>query len=168
MSWPGRVPGRARPWPSPFPSWSGFSHPTATGSARWRSIRAPPREFASQVLGGFEDVARAKGLRVAAAYGGLSIREQGRAIEKADILVATPGRLEDLCERRLVKLDSVRILVLDEADRMLDMGFEPQVAQIVKRIPKERQTMFFSATLEGAVGQLASRYTHDPVLHQVE
>jgi len=131
-------------------------------------ILVPTRELASQVVGEFEDVARAKNLKVAAAYGGVSIREQGRAVSKADILVATPGRLDDLLNRRLVKLDDVRILILDEADRMLDMGFEPQVAAIVRRLPSERQTMFFSATLEGAVGQLAARYTREPVLHQVE
>jgi len=131
-------------------------------------ILVPTRELASQVVGEFQDVARAKGLKVAAAYGGVSIREQGRAVSKADILVATPGRLDDLLNRRLVKLGDVRILILDEADRMLDMGFEPQVAAIVRHLPRERQTMFFSATLEGAVGQLASRYTHEPVLHQVE
>jgi superfamily II DNA/RNA helicase len=131
-------------------------------------ILVPTRELASQVVGEFADVARAKGLHVAAAYGGVSIREQSRAVTKADILVATPGRLEDLANRGLVRLHGVRILVLDEADRMLDMGFEPQVAAIVRRIPRERQTMFFSATLEGAVGQLAARYTRDPVLHEVK
>jgi ATP-dependent RNA helicase RhlE len=131
-------------------------------------ILVPTRELASQVVGEFTDVARAKGLHVAAAYGGVSIREQSRAVNKADILVATPGRLEDLATRGLVRLEGVRILVLDEADRMLDMGFEPQVAGIVRRIPRERQTMFFSATLEGAVGQLAARYTRDPIHHEVE
>ncbi len=130
-------------------------------------ILVPTRELASQVVGEFTDVARAKRLRVAAAYGGISIREQANRVSTADILVATPGRLEDLATRRLVRLDGVRILVLAEADRMLDMGFEPQVAALVRRIPKERQTMFFSATLEGAVGQLARRYTHDPVSHEV-
>jgi len=130
-------------------------------------ILVPTRELASQVVGELRDVARAKGLRVAAAYGGVSIREQSKGVSMADILVATPGRLEDLANRRLVRLDGVRILVLDEADRMLDMGFEPQVAALVRRIPKERQTMFFSATLEGAVGQLARRYTRDPVSHEV-
>jgi len=130
-------------------------------------ILVPTRELASQVVGEFTDVARAKRLRVAAAYGGVSIREQSNRVSTADILVATPGRLEDLATRRLVRLDGVRILVLAEADRMLDMGFEPQVAALVRRIPKERQTMFFSATLEGAVGQLARRYTRDPVSHEV-
>src|SRR5439155_1105946 len=91
-----------------------------------------------------------------------------RGVTTADVLVATPGRLEDLAERRRVRLDGVEILILDEADRMLDMGFEPQVAAIVRRIPRDRQTMFFSATLEGAVGHLADRYTKDPVRHQIE
>jgi ATP-dependent RNA helicase RhlE len=131
-------------------------------------VLVPTRELASQVVAEVNDVARAKRLRVAAAYGGVSIREQSRAVSRADILVATPGRLEDLATRRLVRLDAVQILILDEADRMLDMGFEPQVAAIVARIPAERQTMFFSATLDGAVGQLARRYTRDAVRHEVE
>jgi superfamily II DNA/RNA helicase len=130
-------------------------------------ILVPTRELASQVVGEFTDIGRAKHLRVAAAYGGVSIREQSKGVSMADILVATPGRLEDLATRKLVRLDGVRILVLDEADRMLDMGFEPQVAALVRRIPNERQTMFFSATLEGAVGHLARRYTHEPVSHEV-
>ncbi len=131
-------------------------------------ILVPTRELAAQVVGEFEDIAKTKNLHVAPAYGGISIREQGRAIAKADILVATPGRLEDLATRRLVRLDDIRVLVLDEADRMLDMGFEPQVAALAARLPTDRQTMFFSATLEGAVGNLAARYTRDPVTHQIE
>jgi ATP-dependent RNA helicase RhlE len=131
-------------------------------------VLVPTRELASQVVGEFTDIARAKGLRVAAAYGGTRISEQNRAVSSADILVATPGRLEDLSERRLVRLGAIKILILDEADRMLDMGFEPQVAAIVRRIPAERQTMFFSATLEGAVGHLAARYTKNAVRHEVQ
>jgi superfamily II DNA/RNA helicase len=131
-------------------------------------ILVPTRELASQVVREFADITKARGLRVAAAYGGTRIREQDRAVKGADILVATPGRLEDLAERRLVRLDHVGVLVLDEADRMLDMGFAPQVATIVRRLPDQRQTMFFSATLEGAVGYLATRYTKDPVQHEVE
>ena len=87
---------------------------------------------------------------------------QGKAAKSAHILVATPGRLEDLANRRLVKLDGIRILVLDEADRMLDMGFQPQVDAIVRRLPRKRQTMFFSATLDGEVAELARAYTHNP------
>ena len=131
-------------------------------------ILVPTRELAAQVVGEFADVARARNLRVAAAYGGLSIREQAAAVGKADILVATPGRLEDLLNRRLLRLDGVKVLVLDEADRMLDMGFEPQVAAIVRRLPSERQTLFLSATLEGAVGRLAARYTRNAIRHEVE
>ena len=78
------------------------------------------------------------------------------------MIVATPGRLQDLLDRRLVTLDAVEILVLDEADRMLDMGFKPQVDRIVKRLSRERQTMFFSATLDGEVGELARAYTQSP------
>ena len=131
-------------------------------------ILVPTRELASQVVEEFEGIAQARGLRVAAAYGGISIHEQGREVSRADILVATPGRLEDLATRGLVKLGQVKILILDETDRMLDMGFQPQVDKLVRRIPKDRQTMFFSATLDGEVGRLASAYTRDPVRHEVE
>jgi len=131
-------------------------------------VLVPTRELASQVVREFEDIAAAKKLGVAAAYGGIRIREQNRGVKGADILVATPGRLEDLAERKLVRLDHVRVLILDEADRMLDMGFEPQVAEIARRLPRDRQTMFFSATLEGAVGHLAARYTRHPVRHEIE
>jgi superfamily II DNA/RNA helicase len=86
----------------------------------------------------------------------------------AHVLIATPGRLQDIAERGMVKLDRVRVLILDEADRMLDMGFQPQVDRIVRRLTKERQTMFFSATLDGAVGNMARAYTREAVLHEVE
>jgi len=131
-------------------------------------ILVPTRELASQVCEDFEPIAKARGLRVAVAYGGVGIREQANRAAKAHVLVATPGRLEDLAQRGLVKLGSVRTLVLDEADRMLDMGFQPQVDRLVRRVPKERQTMFFSATLDGHVGFLASRYTTDAVRHEIE
>ncbi len=131
-------------------------------------ILVPTRELAQQVADDFADVAKASGLRVGVAYGGVSMKEQARGNSSAHILIATPGRLQDLAERGSLKLDRVRILVLDEADRMLDMGFQPQVDRIVRRLPKDRQTMFFSATLDGAVGSLARAYTREPVLHQVE
>jgi len=130
-------------------------------------VLVPTRELASQVAEEFEDIARAKGLRVAAVYGGLALGEQARAAAKAHIVVATPGRLEDLSQRKMISLAGIRILILDEADRMLDMGFQPQVDRLVRRIHAERQTMFFSATLDGAVGMLARAYTIDPVLHEV-
>jgi ATP-dependent RNA helicase RhlE len=131
-------------------------------------VLVPTRELAAQVAGEFSDVAEAKGLRVGLAYGGTRVKDQARAIQRAHILIATPGRLEDVAERGMVDLGGVRILVLDEADRMLDMGFQPQVDQIVRRLPKDRQTMFFSATLDGAVGRIAEVYTRDPVRHEVE
>jgi ATP-dependent RNA helicase RhlE len=131
-------------------------------------ILVPTRELAAQVVEEFAGIASAKGLRVAAAYGGIRIREQGASVAGAHVLVATPGRLEDLAERHQVRLQAVRILVLDEADRMLDMGFQPQVDRIVRRLPRERQTMFFSATLDGEVGRLAAAYTQRPIRHEVE
>ena len=131
-------------------------------------VLVPTRELAQQVADEFADIAKAKGLRVGVAYGGTSVKEQSRGLGRAHVLIATPGRLQDISERGLVRLDRVRILILDEADRMLDMGFQPQVDRIVRRLPKDRQTMFFSATLDGAVGHLARAYTRDAVLHQVE
>jgi superfamily II DNA/RNA helicase len=131
-------------------------------------ILVPTRELAQQVEEEFRDVARAEGLTTKVVYGGTSVREQAKGVDRAHILIATPGRLQDLAERGLVQLGGVRILVLDEADRMLDMGFQPQVDRIVRQLPKERQTMFFSATLDGAVGRIAEVYTNDPVRHEVE
>lgn len=131
-------------------------------------VLVPTRELAAQVAEDVVHVAAVKSLRVAVAFGGVSVREQGKDVSRAEILIATPGRLEDLATRRLVKLDGVRILVLDEADRMLDMGFQPQVDRIVRRLPAERQTMFFSATLDGDVSRIARAYTRDAKRHEVE
>ena len=125
-------------------------------------ILVPTRELAAQVTADLEPLARAKGLTVVAAYGGLPLGAQAKRVKRAHILVATPGRLEDLASRRLVDLGRIQTLVLDEADRMLDMGFKPQVDRIVRRLPRNRQTMFFSATLDGEAGQLARAYTNSP------
>ncbi len=130
-------------------------------------VLVPTRELAQQVTDEFVDIARVKGLSVKAVYGGTNVREQAKGVGSADVLIATPGRLDDLRERKLVDLSGITILVLDEADRMLDMGFQPQVDRIVRHIPRERQTMFFSATLDGAVGRIAEVYTRDPVRHEV-
>jgi ATP-dependent RNA helicase RhlE len=131
-------------------------------------VLVPTRELAVQVVTEISDVAEAKGLRVASVYGGVGIPEQAKRAAKADVLVATPGRMEDLANRRMVSLQHIRILILDEADRMLDMGFQPQVDRLVARIPEKRQTMFFSATLDGIVGRLAAAYTTDAVRHELE
>ncbi len=125
-------------------------------------VLVPTRELAIQVAAELESLA-ARELRVAAVYGGIPISAQAKRARNAHIVVATPGRLNDLLERKAIDLAGVRILILDEADRMLDMGFKPQVDRIVRRLPKERQTMFFSATLDNEVGDLARAYTHDPL-----
>jgi ATP-dependent RNA helicase RhlE len=125
-------------------------------------ILVPTRELAAQVSAELESLVPAKGLKVAAVYGGVPLSAQAKRAKSAHILVATPGRLQDLSERRLVDLSHVRVLVLDEADRMLDMGFQPQVDRIVRKLPRNRQTMFFSATLDGPVGELARDYTNSP------
>jgi ATP-dependent RNA helicase RhlE len=125
-------------------------------------ILVPTRELALQVTEALSPIAQAKRLRVAAAYGGTPVYKGAKRINGAHVLVATPGRLFDLIERRLVALDHVAVLILDEADRMLDMGFKPQVDRIVRHLPRERQTMLFSATLDGEVGELARAYTRNP------
>jgi superfamily II DNA/RNA helicase len=128
-------------------------------------VLAPTRELASQIVDELDSIARARRLRVAAVYGGVGFGPQIAAVRRADIVVATPGRLEDLLSRGVISLSEVDVLVLDEADRMLDMGFKPAVSRIVAQTPGDRQTLFFSATLEGATGKLAAAYTRDPRLH---
>jgi superfamily II DNA/RNA helicase len=125
-------------------------------------VLVPTRELARQVTAELSAIARVHDLRVAAVYGGMPLGAQAERARAAHIVVATPGRLEDLSQRRLLDLRAIRILVLDEADRMLDMGFKPQVDRIVRRLPTNRQTMFFSATLDGEVGELARAYTRSP------
>ena len=128
-------------------------------------ILAPTRELASQIVDELGSIADARQLRIAAVYGGVGFGPQSAAAKRADIVVATPGRLEDLIARGTISLARVGVLVLDEADRMLDMGFKPAVDRIVAQTPDERQTLFFSATLEGATGKIAAAYTRDPRRH---
>ena len=122
-------------------------------------VLVPTRELAAQIVDELGDVCRARGLVAAAVYGGTALERQARAARRAHIVVATPGRLEDLLERGELSLRRVRVLVLDEADRMLDMGFRPAVERIAGELPRQRQTLFFSATLDGEVGRFADRYT---------
>jgi ATP-dependent RNA helicase RhlE len=125
-------------------------------------VLVPTRELAAQVAEELRPAAAAAGLRVEAVYGGVPVARQAGRARGAEILIATPGRLQDLVERKLLSLEQIAILVLDEADRMLDMGFRPQVDALVRRLPRDRQTMFFSATLDGEVGDLAREYTNHP------
>jgi len=129
-------------------------------------ILAPTRELAAQIVDELAGVMHARALRIAAVYGGVGIHNQAKQAGRSHVLVATPGRLIDLIERRAVRLDEIDVLVLDEADRMLDMGFKPVVDRIVKMTPADRQTMFFSATLDGEVGRLASAYTRNARRHE--
>jgi ATP-dependent RNA helicase RhlE len=131
-------------------------------------VLVPTRELAQQVAEELREVASVTRIRVGVAYGGAPLGPQVKRLRGCELLVATPGRLQDLVERKLVSLDRVRILVLDEADRMLDMGFKPQVDRLMRTIPRERQTMLFSATLDGEVGELARSYTSDPVRVEAE
>ena len=118
----------------------------------------PTRELCVQVTEEFALIAG--DLNVASVYGGVPLKAQAQEAKDAHVIVATPGRLQDLVDRRLIDLDAVEVLVLDEADRMLDMGFKPQVDRLVRKLRDDRQTMFFSATLDGEVGELARKYTH--------
>jgi ATP-dependent RNA helicase RhlE len=129
-------------------------------------VLAPTRELALQIVEDLRSLAHARALSIAAVYGGAGIVKQARIAARAHILVATPGRLLDLIDRRDVSLKQVSLLVLDEADRMLDMGFRPVVDRIVKMTSPQRQTLLFSATLEGEVGRIAAAYTTDASRHE--
>ncbi|MGH7097417.1 MAG: DEAD/DEAH box helicase [Stellaceae bacterium] len=126
-------------------------------------VLAPTRELASQIAERFRAYGRLLPLSTAIAFGGVPIGPQQRQLAPGvDILVATPGRLLDLIERKTLVLSSVRILVLDEADRMLDLGFIPALRQIVKLLPRQRQTLLFSATMPKAIARLAEDYLDNP------
>src|SRR5665647_1974894 len=133
----------------------------AEGKTPTSLVLVPTRELALQVAEEIESFAAAKGVKVGLAYGGAPVPAQAKKLKGAHIVVAAPGRLHDLVERKMISLENVHVLVLDEADRMLDMGFKPQVERILRRMPRERQTMLFSATLDGEVGDLAREYTQD-------
>ena len=128
----------------------------------------PTRELAGQVAKEVQLLATTQHRQVVAVYGGAGYEPQRRALRRGvDILVATPGRLEDLIARRDVRLDNVGIVVIDEADRMADMGFLPAVRRILDATPESRQTMLFSATLDGDVDVLIRRYQRDPRRYDV-
>ncbi|MEV4419553.1 DEAD/DEAH box helicase, partial [Patulibacter sp. NPDC049589] len=127
-------------------------------------VLVPTRELATQIVDEIREIAHSRALAITAVFGGAGIEKQARLATRSHILVATPGRLEDLLQRRAVSLADVKMLVLDEADRMLDMGFQPAVKRIVAQCRSERQTLFLSATLDGRVGEIARAYTRDPKL----
>ena len=131
-------------------------------------ILTPTRELAAQVDDSFRRYGKHSALGVAAVFGGVPIEPQERALRQGvDVVVATPGRLIDHIERQNVVFDDLEVLVLDEADRMLDMGFAPQINRIVSEIPRYRQTLLFSATMPPEVEALARKYLRKPVVVQV-
>jgi ATP-dependent RNA helicase RhlE len=152
--------GKTLAFAIPIVERGGHGHPFAL-------VLVPTRELCVQVTEELALVAQGS-LKTVAVYGGVPLKAQAREAKNADVIIATPGRLQDLVDRKLVSLDDVSVLVLDEADRMLDMGFKPQVDKLVRRLSDNRQTMFFSATLDGEVGELARRYTHFPARFEGE
>ncbi|HEY2772705.1 MAG TPA: DEAD/DEAH box helicase [Candidatus Binatia bacterium] len=127
-------------------------------------ILAPTRELASQIVDEVKSFATGTPLRAIAVVGGMGMRPQEQALRAgADIVVATPGRLLDHLRQRNARLERVEHLVLDEADRMLDMGFLPDVRRILSEIPRQRQTLFFSATVPAEIAKLAGEMLHEPV-----
>ncbi|HEY6437478.1 MAG TPA: DEAD/DEAH box helicase, partial [Ignavibacteriaceae bacterium] len=126
-------------------------------------IVAPTRELAIQIGETFAPYATNTNLKCTTIFGGVNDFHQIKAIEKGvDILIATPGRLEDLITQGVIKLSYVKIFVLDEADKMLDMGFLPDIKKLMKRIPFERQTLFFSATMPPQIKELAASILKEP------
>jgi superfamily II DNA/RNA helicase len=132
-------------------------------------VLTPTRELAAQVAAELQVLATPRNLRVDSFYGGVGYGPQLKALSRGvDVAVACPGRLGDLIERGSVRLDAVEIVVLDEADRMADMGFLPDVKRLLDLTPATRQTLLFSATLDGDIDVLVRRYQNDPARHELE
>jgi len=126
-------------------------------------ILVPTRELAEQVSRMLNQISHQKSLSIIAVYGGVAINPQIHDLQRANVVVATPGRLLDHLERRTVNMSRTKMLVLDEADRMFDMGFIDDVEKIIRACPAKRQTLFFSATISQRVMQLANRHMNNPV-----
>lgn len=132
-------------------------------------ILAPTRELATQITATLAPLAEAYGMNVTTIFGGISQQRQVAALKAGvDIVVACPGRLEDLLQQRFLTLDAVEITVLDEADHMADLGFLPSVTRILNKTPDGGQRMLFSATLDNGVDKLVNRYLHDEIMHSVD
>ncbi len=130
-------------------------------------VLAPTRELAEQIKQELAPLAKVAGRTISAIYGGVGYGPQKTALRRGlDVLVATPGRLEDLMEQRSIDLSQVNIVVIDEADRMADMGFLPAVRRILDRTSRQRQTLLFSATLDGDIAVLSRDYQNNPIRHE--
>ncbi len=131
-------------------------------------VLVPTRELANQVFEVIEPIARARGLRSLAVYGGTNMEKALADVAAGvDIVIATPGRLIDLIDRKALDVSGIERVVVDEADRMADMGFLPQVEWVLRHVEGDHQTMLFSATLDGAVDHVIKRHLSDPVRHEV-
>ena len=131
-------------------------------------VLAPTRELADQIVEQIDKVRHGFHLRAALVIGGVGMHPQVQAFKAGtEIIVATPGRLNDHLQQGTARLDHVRMLVLDEADRMLDMGFLPQLRRVMQHLPRQRQSLLFSATMAGEVGDFARSHLHDPVRVEV-
>jgi ATP-dependent RNA helicase DeaD len=126
-------------------------------------VLVPTRELAEQVKESLNELSEKRRVKVTAVYGGVSINPQMTALKRSEVVVATPGRLFDHMKQRTIDLSGIKILVLDEADRMLDMGFIRDVERIIQHCPRQRQTLFFSATISNEIQHLANKYMKDPV-----
>ncbi len=132
-------------------------------------VLAPTRELAAQIVESFNDLAKHTPIRAAAVYGGVGMGPQERALRNGvDIVVACPGRLLDHFQYPYARLEGLEVLVLDEADRMLDMGFLPDIKRVLRHLPKVQQTMFFSATMPAPIRELANQMLRQPVMLNVE
>jgi ATP-dependent RNA helicase DeaD len=141
---------------------SGIIEHSVPGKGIQALVLTPTRELAEQVKSSLRELSSGSRLKIAAVYGGVSISPQIRDLERSEVVVATPGRLLDHMERNTINMSKISILVLDEADRMLDMGFYEDVEKIIKSCPWERQTMFFSATISYDILDLADRFMTKP------
>jgi ATP-dependent RNA helicase RhlE len=132
-------------------------------------VLTPTRELAAQIVEDLNDLAVHTPLSAAAVFGGVGMGPQEHAFRSGvDVIVGTPGRLLDHFRQHYAKLNGLKFLVLDEADRMLDMGFLPDIRRVLRHVPKQRQTLFFSATMPGPIGELAREMLHDPATINLE
>tara|TARA_Y100000310_G_scaffold335025_1_gene416076 strand:- start:1474 stop:2655 length:1182 start_codon:yes stop_codon:yes gene_type:complete len=141
---------------------AGIIEKVVPGKGLQALVLTPTRELAEQVSESVKGFSNGKKLRVISVYGGVSINNQIHELTRAEVVVATPGRLLDHLQRRTIDMSKIGILVLDEADRMLDMGFVDDVERIIANCPRERQTLFFSATIDARIRKLANKYMNNP------
>jgi ATP-dependent RNA helicase RhlE len=161
--------GKTAAFAVPILDYIGLEKPQTRPNQPKALVLAPTRELAIQIASSFKKYGKYVSFRLALVYGGVSQGEQVKALRRgADVLVATPGRLLDLMTQGHIDLSAIEIFVLDEADRMFDMGFQPALKQIVAKLPEERQSLFFSATVPPKIAALASQILFNPVKVTVE